>query len=80
MAIEGVVSRTVRDTAACLDVMWQPAVGDPYYAPPPARPYLSEIGAPVETLRIGVSWAAPRGSAVHAECVKAARKAAKPSR
>ncbi|MGD9539108.1 MAG: amidase [Alphaproteobacteria bacterium] len=77
MAIEGVVSRTVRDTAASLDVMWQPAVGDPYTAPPPARPYLSEVGAPVETLRVGVSWAAPRGSAVHAECVKAAKKAAK---
>jgi amidase len=77
MAIEGVVSRTVRDTAACLDVMWQPAVGDPYIAPPPARPYSAEVGAPVEKLHIGVSWNAPRGSAVHAECVKGTKKVAK---
>jgi len=77
MAIEGVVSRTVRDTAAALDVMWQPAVGDPYIAPPPARPYLSEVGAPVEKLRIGFSTKAPRGSAVHAECAKGTKKVAK---
>ena len=77
MAIEGVVTRTVRDTASCLDAMWQPAVGDPYFAPPPSRPYAAEVGAPVEKLRIGVSWKAPRGSAVHAECVKGTKKVAK---
>jgi Asp-tRNA(Asn)/Glu-tRNA(Gln) amidotransferase A subunit family amidase len=65
------------NTAACLLVWGLPGVGYPPPAPPPPRPYLSEVGAPVETLRVGVSWVAPRGSAVHAECVKAARKAAK---
>ena len=76
MAIEGVVSRTVRDTAASLDVMWQPAVGDPYFATPPKRPYSAEVGAPVEKLRVGFSTAAPRGSAMHGECVKGVRKTA----
>jgi amidase len=77
MAIEGVVSRTVRDTAAALDVMWQPAVGDPYVAPPPPRPYLAEVGAPVERLRVGFSAVAPRGSEIHAECAAGVRKTAR---
>jgi len=77
MAVEGVVSRTVRDTAACLDVMWQPAVGDPYFAPPPVRPYISEVGAKVEKLRIGFSTVAPRGSAIHNECIKGVEKSAR---
>jgi amidase len=50
----GVVTRTVRDTAVLLDVMRGPALGDPYVAPPPARPYVQEIGADPGVLRIGV--------------------------
>jgi amidase len=41
---EHVVSRSVRDTAAVLDATagWMP--GDPYAAPAPARPFVSEVG------------------------------------
>ena len=48
------VTRTVRDSAALLDVTagWIP--GDPYVAPPPARPYLDEVGADPGRLRIGL--------------------------
>lgn len=51
---DGVVSMTVRDTAALLDVLcgWEP--GDPYTAPPPQTPWTRELGVEPGRLRIGV--------------------------
>ncbi|MGB2757725.1 MAG: amidase [Acidimicrobiia bacterium] len=48
------VTKSVRDTAAILDVLTGPSPGDPYTAPPPHRPYLKEVGAHVGRLRIGL--------------------------
>jgi amidase len=48
------VSRSVRDTAALLEAVHGPAPGDPYVAPPPARPYTEEIGADPGKLRIAL--------------------------
>lgn len=48
-----VVSRSVRDTAGALDAIAGPAPGDPYQAPPPARPYVEEVGADPGALRVG---------------------------
>jgi amidase len=71
---EHVVCTTVRDCAAFLDVVAGPMPGDPYVAPPPARPYRDEVGADPGTLRIGLLTAAPGGMAgVHPDCVAAAR-------
>lgn len=56
------VTRTVRDTAAVLDAVQGPGVGDPYQAVPPARPYLDEVGADPGALRIGWRTDAPEGS------------------
>ncbi len=39
------MSLTVRDTAAILDATGFPAAGDPYFAPPPKRPFLEEVDA-----------------------------------
>jgi amidase len=50
------VTRSVRDTAALLDAVAGPGVGDPYWAPPPARPYVDELTAEPGSLRIG--WTA----------------------
>ena len=50
---EHVLTRSVRDTAAVLDAIAGPGVGDPYVAPPPARPFLQEVGADPGRLRIG---------------------------
>lgn len=50
---EGVLTRTVRDTAAILDVISGPAPGEPYYAPPLPRPLREEVGADPGRLRIG---------------------------
>ncbi|MHB1488589.1 MAG: amidase, partial [Acidimicrobiales bacterium] len=52
--IDGVLSRTVRDTAAGLDVMAGAEPGDPYPAPGLARPLAEEVGAEPGQLRIGL--------------------------
>lgn len=55
MGIEHAVTRTVRDCAALLDAVQGPGVGDPFEIPPPARPYLQEVGAEPGRLRIAFS-------------------------
>jgi amidase len=57
--IDGVVTRSVRDTAAVLDVIGRPMPGDPYAAPPLPRPLLQELGAPVAGLRAGLCASPP---------------------
>jgi amidase len=52
--IDGVVTRSVRDTAAVLDAIGRPMPGDPYIAPPLPRPLAEEVGAPVGRLRVGL--------------------------
>ncbi len=56
------VTRTVRDTAALLDAVAGPGVGDPYRAAPPARPYLDEFGTDPGSLRIGWVAVPPDGN------------------
>jgi amidase len=51
---DGVVTRTVRDAAAVLDLISGPMPGDPYVAPPLPRPLAEEVGAPVGRLRVGL--------------------------
>jgi amidase/6-aminohexanoate-cyclic-dimer hydrolase len=69
------VTRTVRDSAALLDATSGPDLGDPYWAPPPARPFLEEIGRDPGRLRIAITTTPWNGQAVDAECAKAARAA-----
>jgi amidase/6-aminohexanoate-cyclic-dimer hydrolase len=77
MSTEHVVSRSVRDSAALLDLTCGPDRGAPYFAPPPARPYLAELDMPVGALRIGLALRTPGGEAVDPECERAARDAAR---
>jgi amidase len=66
---EGVLTRTVRDTAAVLDRIAGSAPGDPYTAPPPARPFLEELGADPGALRIGLRVELPAaGGEPHSAC------------
>jgi amidase len=76
LVCEGVLTRTVRDTAAILDLIAGPMPGDPYMAPPPARPFREEVGVSPGRLRIGVLSRVP-GEAVplHPDCVAAAEAA-----
>ncbi|MEM9468501.1 MAG: amidase family protein, partial [Actinomycetota bacterium] len=72
---ELVVSRSVRDTAGVLDAVAGPTAADLFQARPPARPYIDEVGAPVERLRVGVLTSAGTLE-VDRECADAAREAA----
>ncbi len=51
---DGVLTRTVRDAAAVLDLISAPMPGDPYVAPPLPRPLAEEVGVPVGRLRVGL--------------------------
>jgi Asp-tRNA(Asn)/Glu-tRNA(Gln) amidotransferase A subunit family amidase len=77
LAMQHVVSRSVRDSAALLDAIAGPMPGDPYTAPPPARPYLAEVSTPPGRLRIGFARSAPTGVAVHPHCIAAVEDVAR---
>jgi len=70
------VTRSVRDSAALLDATAGPDVGDPYWAPPPARPFLQEVGADPGKLRVAFTVTAPTNVRVHADCISAVQDAA----
>ncbi|MEV0388601.1 amidase [Nonomuraea sp. NPDC050643] len=57
----GFVSRTVRDTAAALDVVAGPYPGDPYAAPALPGRLADEVGRDPGRLRIGFLTTHPRG-------------------
>ncbi len=75
-AVEHVVSRSVRDSAAALDATAGPAVGDPYYPPAPVRPWLEEVTAAPAPLRIALATEPFGGGPVDRDCVAAAEAAA----
>jgi len=77
LAIQHVVSRSVRDSAAMLDAIAGPLPGDPYAAAPPERPWLEEVARSPGRLRIAFAHRAPTGVAVHADCIAAVEEAAR---
>jgi amidase len=76
MVVEFAVTRSVRDCAALLDAVAGPAPGDPYFAPPPQRPFREEVGAEPGALRVGMLLESP-GRPVHPDCAAAAEAAAR---
>jgi amidase len=74
--IDGCVTRSVRDTAAVLDAISGYEPGDPYMAPPFARPLVDEVGADPGKLRIGVLDRSPNVPS-HPDCAAAVAAAAK---
>ena len=77
LVVEHVLTRSVRDSAALLDCTAGPDVGDPHQAPAPARPFLAEVGAEVEPLRIGAAIAGTKTARFSPEAVAAVEKTAK---
>lgn len=55
LSVDGVVTKSVRDTAAALDATCALDFGDPYFAPPPEGSYLEGIKRKPRRLRIAVS-------------------------
>ena len=78
---DGVLTRTVRETALLLDVLAGPEPGDASWAPPPAEPFARAAARGLDPrpprLRIGVTTLMPLlESALDADCRRAARDAA----
>jgi amidase len=74
--VEGVVARTVADSAVVLDAI---AGFDPlawYNAPAPARAFAQETATAPGSLRIGLMAQAPLGMPTDESCVEAARETA----
>jgi amidase len=77
LAVEGIVSRSVRDTAVMLDAIAGAMPGDPYTAPPPVRPYATAAAEKPRRLRIGLLDRIPGGAgALDAECRAGLRQTA----
>ncbi|MBL8644055.1 MAG: amidase [Rhodospirillaceae bacterium] len=72
-----VISRSVRDSAAMLDISAGPDLGDPYAAVPPNRPFVQDVGADPGKLRIALMLAPTSGAKVDPACIEAVHAAAK---
>ena len=66
-----VITRSVRDSAAVLDLSAGIDAGAPYGAPSPERPYLAECSSSPDRLRIAVMDGSTHGVQLHAECAEA---------
>ncbi|MCJ7669760.1 MAG: amidase [Dehalococcoidia bacterium] len=67
---EHVITRSVRDSAAMLDATAGADTGAPYWAVPPERPFLSEVGLNPGKLRIAFTTEPFFGSRVDEDCIK----------
>jgi len=76
LVAEHAITRSVRDSAALLDATSGPDVGDPYWAPPPLRPFVQEVGVDPGRLRIAFTTVAPTGVSIHPHCISAVQDAA----
>lgn len=76
-SVDMVVSRSVRDSAAMLDVLSGAAPGDPFAIAPPVKPFAAQMEDSPGKLRIGFFTASPYDTAVAPECVQAVQEAAK---
>lgn len=74
-ATNGVISRSVRDSAAMLDVLAQPNLAGPYLAARPEKPYAELARQSPGKLRIGFSATSPAGTLVHPQAVAAVEDA-----
>lgn len=77
LAQQHVISRSVRDSAALLDVIAGSMPGDPYQAVPPQRPYLQEVERAPGRLRVAYADTAPSGVPLDASCSAAVEDAAR---
>ncbi|HYM56190.1 MAG TPA: amidase [Solirubrobacteraceae bacterium] len=77
LGIDGMLTRTVADTAAILDVLAGYEIGDATWAPPPAEPFAAAAGRPPGPLRIAATTLPPVADAVvDPMCARAVEEAA----
>lgn len=70
-AVTHALTRSVRDSAAILDLQSAPDPGAPYYIPLPERPYLEEVSTDPGVLKIAFTTRTPFGTDLHPESLKA---------
>ncbi|MBM9838687.1 hypothetical protein JO861_19245 [Rhodococcus hoagii] len=76
LGVEGALTRSVRDTALLLDLTCGALTGPAFITPPPARPYVHEVGVDPGMLRVGVCTTMPNGQEVHHDCAAVTSDAA----
>jgi amidase len=76
LAVDHIVSRSVRDSAAMLDATGYPQAASPYAPPAKAGPYLDELQRAPGTLRITWSSQTPTGRPIDDEIERALRDTA----
>ena len=74
-AINHVISRSVRDSAAMLDATHGPELPSAFLIAPPERPYLEEVSREGARLRIAYSTRSPLGSPIDPEARAAVENA-----
>lgn len=77
MAIDGFLTRTVRDTAALLDATHGPDVGMPYRAPSLRGTFADAAARPPGRLRVAYCKGTFDGDPIHPECAAAVEETAK---
>lgn len=75
MAIDGFLTRSVRDTAVMLDACEGPDLGAPYVAPPLGRSHAAAISRPPRRLRVALCDTTFTGEPIHPEVAEAVREA-----
>jgi amidase len=77
LVVDGVLTRTVADTAAVLDVIAGRETGDATWAPDPVSPFARQAEQQPDRLRVGLALNPPLdGAELDPECERAARAAA----
>src|SRR3954447_23285985 len=76
LVVDGVLTRTVAETAQVLDVLAGPELGDAWWAPEPDRPFADEAADEPGRLKIAVTTKSPLDSPVDARCAQATKDAA----
>jgi amidase len=76
LSTAGPLTRSVEDAAHLLDVLAGYEPGDPWWAPPPERPFAETTAEPPPRLRIAVTSTPPADVPVDLECVRAVTAAA----
>lgn len=77
LSVKHALTRSVRDSAALMDVSWGLEPGSRYSAPPPpGGSFLAEVGKSPGRLRIALMLSEESGFSLDPECIAAARGAA----
>ncbi len=74
---EHVITRSVRDSAAMLDMTNGADTGAPYEIKSPERAYTDEVQTSPGSLKIAFSTRSPLGTQVHSDCINAVEQTAR---